>query len=113
MKLSRMWIDENGMIDIMHEHNILVMKYKLSGREEIKVKMKKKNWGIKDVNLNSFQVGLSERRWENESSLEVNGIIERFTKNMRTDAARQTGFVRQNVRASKAWRNNDIRDASR
>lgn len=49
MKLSHMWIDEDSMVDIMSDHNVLVVEYLVHGGNEVKVASKKRKWRLRDV----------------------------------------------------------------
>ena len=108
-------VNQEGVIDIVSDHNMLVVECMLNGREERKVKMKKKKWRLRDADWESFQVELSENRWEHEDLPGVNEMNERFTENVRSAAVRQIGYVRPSMRkrVNTAWWNDDIKDARR
>ena len=59
--VSRMRIDEDGMIDIVSHHNILVVECMASGGKKTKRKNTKKKWRLRDVGWENLQVDLSER----------------------------------------------------
>ena len=47
--VDRMWIDGDGMIDIVSDHNMLVLECKLDGRDRTNVKVKRKRWRLRDA----------------------------------------------------------------
>ncbi len=61
--VSRMWIDEDGMIDVVSDHNMLVVECNLYGRNERKVKQERKKWRLRDVRWEDFQIDLRELDW--------------------------------------------------
>ena len=54
--VDRMWIDEDGMIDIVSDHNMLVLECKLYGREGRHAKVKRRKGRLRDVGWENFQV---------------------------------------------------------
>ena len=111
--VTRMWIDEDGMIDVVSDHNMLVMECEVYGRKEIKEKTRKRRWRLRDAKWENFQVDLSERDWEDGRVSGVDELNEKFIGNVKEAAANQIGFVRANKRkrVCKSWWNDDIRDA--
>ena len=110
--VTRMWIDEDGMIDIVSDHNMLVMECMLYGNTGKKSGCKRK-WRLRDVKWEDFQVDLSERSWVDGSVHGVDEINEKLIENIRDAAVSQIGFVRMNGRrrVCKPWWNDDIREA--
>lgn len=108
--VSRMWIDEEGMIDIVSDHNMLTVECGLKGRNEMKEKDRKKKWRLRDVGWENFQVDLSERNWEPGSLNDVDALNERLVENVRGAAVQHVGYVRTNgrKRVRKPWWNDDI-----
>ncbi|XP_050718462.1 uncharacterized protein LOC126999703 [Eriocheir sinensis] len=112
--VSRMWIDEEGMIDIVSDHNMLTVECGLNDRNEMKEKdRKKKKWRLRDVGWENFQVDLSERNWEPGNLNDVDALNERLVENVRGAAVQHVGYVRTNgrKRVRKPWWNDDIRTA--
>ena len=48
--VNSMWIDEDGWIDIVSDHNMLVAECRLYGRAEKKVKVEKRKWKLRNAN---------------------------------------------------------------
>ncbi|MPC81000.1 hypothetical protein E2C01_075600 [Portunus trituberculatus] len=101
------------MIDIVSDHNMLVLECKLNGRDGRNAKVKRKKWRLKDAGWENFQMDLSERRWEDESLTGVDELNDRFVENVKNAAASQIGYVRTGARKhrSRPWWNDEIRDA--
>ena len=91
--VSRMWIDEEGMVDIVSDHNMLVVECLLQGRKEVKVASKSKKWRLRDVGWENFQVDLSERSWDDISVYDVEHLNEKLIENVRSAAENQIGYV--------------------
>ncbi|MPC42103.1 hypothetical protein E2C01_035716 [Portunus trituberculatus] len=113
--LDHMWIDEDGMIDIVLDHNMLVLEYKLYGREGKSANTNGRKWRLWDVGWENFQVDLSEQSWEDECLNGVDELNDRFVENVKNAAAIQIGYVRTGARkrACKPWWNDEIGDARR
>ena len=56
-----MWINEDGTIDIVSDHNILVLECKQYGREGENANTKGRKRRLRDVGWEYFQTDLSER----------------------------------------------------
>lgn len=82
-----MWTDEDGMIDVVLDHNMLVLECKLNVRDRTNAKAKRRKWTLRDVGLENFRVDLSERNWEDESLNGVDKMNDRFVENERDAAA--------------------------
>ena len=113
--VTRMWIDEDGLIDIVSDHNMLMEECMVVGKNEKKSKVQKKKWRLRDANWENFQVCLSEKIWGTGRSESVDELNERLTENMRSGGASKIGFVRMTgrKRMNKPWWNDDIRDTRR
>ena len=86
---DRMWIDEDGTFDIVLDHNMLVLECKLYGREEKTANTKRRNWSLRDVVWENFQIDLSEKSWENERLNGVDEMNDRFVENVKNAAVSQ------------------------
>ena len=91
--VSRMWIDEEGMVDIVSDHNMLVVECLLQGRKEVKVASKSRKWRQRDVGWENFQIDLSERSWDDISVYDVEHLNEKLIENVRSAAENQIGYV--------------------
>ena len=113
--VARMWIDEDGMIDVVSDHNMLVVECIIGGKTEVKVKKKKRKWRLRDANWENFQVCLSEKMWNAESVQDVDELNERLIDSVRSAGESKIGFVRMSgkKRKNKPWWNEDIKDARR
>ena len=114
--VARMWIDEDGVIDVVSDHNMLVVEcLTLGGKTEVKVKKKKRKWRLRDANWENFQVCLSEKMWNAESVQDVDELNERLIDSVRSAGESKIGFVRMSgkKRKNKPWWNEDIKDARR
>ncbi|MPC24153.1 hypothetical protein E2C01_017229 [Portunus trituberculatus] len=111
--VDHMWIDEDGTIDIVSDHNILVLECKLYGREGKNANTKGRKWRLRDVGWEHFHVDLSERSWEDERLNGVDKLNDRFVENVKNAAASQIRYVRMGARkcACKPWWNDEIREA--
>lgn len=49
MSVSRVWTDEDGIIDVVSDHNILVVDCDLYARNEREVKRERSKWRLRDV----------------------------------------------------------------
>ena len=54
--VGRMWIDEDGTIDIVSDHNMLVLECKLYGREGKTPNTKRRKWSLRGVVWENFQI---------------------------------------------------------
>ena len=92
-------------IDIVSNHNMLVLECKLHGRECRQAKAKRRKWKLGDVGWENFQADLNGRRWEAESLNGVDELNGRFVENVRNAAVNQIGHVRASARkrACKPW----------
>ena len=72
--VSRVWVDEDGMIDIVSDDNMLVVECRLYSKRETRAKSKKEKWRLKDVGWENFQVDLSERNWEDDSLYNIDDL---------------------------------------
>ncbi|MPC47098.1 hypothetical protein E2C01_040833 [Portunus trituberculatus] len=109
-----MWIDEDGMVDIVSDHNKLVMECRMQNENEVKVAGKERRWRLRDVGWGNFQVDLSERRWNDDVNVcDVEHLNEKLVENVRSAAENQIGHVRvdRRKRACKPRWNNEIREA--
>ena len=111
--VSRMWIDEDGMIDVVSDHNMLVVECNFSSRPESGVKRERKKWRLRDARWEDFQVDVAELDWLLESVQGVDEANKVFIENVRGAATRQIGHVRRNgrKRKSKPWWSREIKDA--
>ncbi|MPC54283.1 hypothetical protein E2C01_048193 [Portunus trituberculatus] len=67
-----MWIDEDGMVDIVSDHNLLVMKCLMQGGSDVRV-----------------------ARWDDDVSVyDVEHLNERLVENVQSAAENLIGFVR-------------------
>ncbi|MPC70150.1 hypothetical protein E2C01_064389 [Portunus trituberculatus] len=112
--VSHMWIDEDGVVDIVSDHNMLVMEGRMQSGSEVRVVGKERRWKLRDVGWENYQVDLSERRWDDDVSVyDVEHLNERLVENVRSAAENQIGFVRvgRRKRVCKPWWNDEIREA--
>lgn len=49
MYVSRLWIDEDGIIDVVSDHSMLLVECGLLGRNVREVKRERKKWGLRDA----------------------------------------------------------------
>ncbi|KAK8402452.1 hypothetical protein O3P69_000692 [Scylla paramamosain] len=89
--VSHMWIDEDGLVDIVSDHNMLVVECLMQGENEVKVASKKKKWRLRDVGWENFQVDLSERSWDDVSVHDVKHLNEKLVEDVRGAAENQIG----------------------
>ena len=113
--VDRMWIDEDGVIDVVSDHNMLVVDCMISGKNEVKVKEKKRKWRLRDANWENFQVCLSETMWIPESAQDVDELNERLINSVMSAGVSKIGFVRRSGKKwkNKPWWNEDIKEARR
>ena len=52
--VARMWIDEDGVIDVVSDHNMLVVECMVGRKSEVKVKEKKEEVEIEGCKLGKF-----------------------------------------------------------
>ena len=111
--VSRMWIDEDGMIDVVSDHNCLIVECKLNGKKVRNEKRSKKKWRMRDANWEEFQVDLREMDWMYENVHNVDEVSKKFVGNVRKAAERKIGHVRNKGRKKtpKPWWNGDIEEA--
>ena len=57
-----MWIGEDGMIDIVSDHNMLLVECMVVSKYEEKWKVQKKKWRLKDVNWEGGRDAVSKFR---------------------------------------------------
>ena len=75
------------MIDIMSDHNMIMVECMVVGKIEEKRKVQNKKWRLRDVNWESFQVCFSERMWGTGNSNSIDELNERLTENVRSAGA--------------------------
>ena len=114
-RVARMWVDEDGAIDVVSDHNMLVVDCMIGGKNEVKVKEKKRKWRLRDANWENFQVCLSEKRWNAESVQGVDELNERLVEDVRSAGVSEIGFVKISgkKRKNKPWWNEDVKEARR
>ena len=111
-----MWIDEDGEIDIVSDHNMLIVECMRNvGKREPERKIRKKKWRLRDAKWDEFQVCLNESAWDLGSVQDVDVMNERLTEGVRKSAVDKIGYVRMSgrKRVNKPWWNDDIRIARR
>ena len=108
-----MWIDEERMIDIVSDHNMLVVECKDTTRKVSEDRRKKKKWKLRDADWENFQVDLSETSWMNTGMKGVDALNEELVENVKSAAIRQIGLVKMGGRKRKSnpWWNEDIRES--
>ena len=113
--VARMWIDEDGVIDVVSDHNMLVVECMVGRKSEVKVKEKKRKWRLRDANWENFQLCLSEKMWNIESVQDVDELNEKLIENVRSAGVSEIGYVRMSgkKRKNKPWWNEEIKEARR
>ena len=113
--VSRMWIDEDGMIDVVSDHNAMVVECKPQYKKVKNERPSLKKWRLREVKWEDFQVELSEMDWLYENACDVDEVNKKFVSNVRKAAIRKVGYVRtkNRKRTDRPWWNEDIRNARR
>ena len=111
--VSRMWIGEDGMVDIVSDHNMMAVECWMQGGSEGRVAGKERKWTLRDIGYENFQVDLSERRWDDgvSSVYDVKHLNERLVENAPSATEEQIGYVgmSRRKRLCKPWWNDKIR----
>lgn len=68
--VSRMWIDENGEIYIVSDHNMLVVECMMNGLNEKKKTVEKKKWRLREAQWEDFRVELEKLEWNTEGNVD-------------------------------------------
>ena len=110
--VARMWIDEDGEIDMVSDHNMLVVECMRNvSKRETERKVRKKKWRLRDAKWEEFQVCVSEHAWDIRDLEDVDVMNERLTKSVRNAGISKIGYAGMSgrKRMNNPWWNEDIR----
>lgn len=106
-----MWVNKEGMIDIVSDQNMLTIECMLDGRNKVREKGRQKRWRLRNLGWENFQVDLNEKNWECGGVQDVVALKEKLIKNVKGAPVHHIGFVKINgrKRVCKLWWSEEVR----
>ena len=87
------------MVDIVSDHNMMDVECLMQGGSEGRVAGKEREWKLRDIGWENFQVDVSERRWDGGVCVyDVENLNERLVENVRSATEDQIGYVKASRR---------------